>query len=86
MLQQMLGKVFGTKNDRELKKYAKRVKKINALEPRYEKLNDDELKDAFNALKVAVLSEESSLDDVHVESFAITREAGKRALGMRHIY
>ena len=84
MLQQMLGKVFGTKNDRELKKYAKRVKKINALEPTYEKLSDDELKDAFNELKVAVLSEEKTLDDVLVESFAITREAGKRALGMRH--
>jgi preprotein translocase subunit SecA len=84
MLQQMLGKVFGTKNDRELKKYAKRVKKINALEPTYEKLSDDELKDAFNTLKVAVLSEEKTLDDVLVESFAITREAGKRALGMRH--
>jgi len=84
MIQQVLGKVFGTKNDRELKKYTKRVKKINALEPQYEALNDEELKDAFNALKVSVLSEEKSLDDVLVESFAITREAGKRVLNMRH--
>jgi len=84
MIQQMLGKVFGTKNDRELKKYTKRVKKINDLEPTYEKLDDEELKNAFDALKVSVLSEERSLDDVLIESFAITREAGKRVLGMRH--
>ena len=84
MIQQMLGKVFGTKNDRELKKYTRRVTKINDLEATYEKLSDDELKDAFDALKVSVLSEERSLDDVLVESFAITREAGKRVLGMRH--
>ena len=80
----MLGQVFGTKNDRELKKYKKRVKKINALEPQYEALSDDALKDAFNELKVSVLSEEKSLDDVLIESFAITREAGKRVLNMRH--
>ncbi len=84
MLQQMLGKVFGTKNDRELRKYAKRVKKINSLESTYESLSDEELKDAFNALKVSVLSEEKSLDEVLVDSFAITREAGKRVLNMRH--
>ncbi len=84
MIQQMLGKVFGTKNDRELKKYTRRVAKINALEETYEKFSDDELKDAFNALKLSVLSEDRSLDDVLVESFAITREAGKRVLGMRH--
>lgn len=84
MIQQMLGKVFGTKNDRELKKYTRRVAKINALEETYEKFSDDELKDAFNALKVSVLSEDRSLDDVLVESFSITREAGRRVLGMRH--
>jgi len=84
MLQQILGQVFGTKNDRELKKYTKRVKKINALEPNYASLSDEALKDAFNALKVSVLSEEKSLDDVLVESFAITREVGKRVLNMRH--
>lgn len=84
MLQRMLGKVFGTKNDRELKKYERRVKLINELEPKYEKLNDEELKDAFNALKVSVLSEEKRLDDVLVDSFAITREASRRVLGMRH--
>lgn len=84
MLQQMLGKVFGTKNDRELKKYANRVKMINEREPHYEKLSDEELKEAFDALKLSVIHEEKSLDDVLIDSFAITREAGKRVLGMRH--
>jgi preprotein translocase subunit SecA len=84
MLQTMMGKVFGTKNDRELKKYRKRLKKINALESKYEKMDDAELKAAFDALKSAVRNEEKSLDEVLHDSFAITREASKRTLGMRH--
>jgi len=84
MIQKALGKVFGTKNDRELKKYSKRVKQINSLEEKYEALNDEELKNAFDDLKVSVLSEEKSLEDVLVDSFAITREVSKRVLQMRH--
>jgi len=84
MLQNVLGKIFGTKNDRELKRYKKRVKKINALEEKYEKMSDDELKASFNDLKESVKSGEKSLDDVLEDSFAITREASKRILGMRH--
>ena len=84
MIQTTFGKIFGTKNDRELKKYKKRVKQINSLEEKYAALGDDELKAAFEAIKQEVLSEQKSLDDVLVDSFAITREASKRALGMRH--
>ncbi len=84
MLQAFMGKVFGTANDRELKKYVKKVKKINALEEKYEKLSDEELQAEFNALREAVLSEEKTLDDVLFDSFAITREASKRVLNMRH--
>ena len=84
MLQALMGKIFGTSNDRELKKYLKRVKKINALEGDYESLSDDELKTEFNKLKESVVSEDKTLDDVLEESFAITREAGKRVLNMRH--
>ncbi|MEA2111910.1 MAG: preprotein translocase subunit SecA [Campylobacterota bacterium] len=84
MLQTMFGKVFGTQNDRELKKYKKRVKEINALESQYETMSDDELKAAFETLKAQVKSEEKTLDDVLVDSFAITREASKRVLEMRH--
>ncbi|MEA1920559.1 MAG: preprotein translocase subunit SecA [Campylobacterota bacterium] len=84
MIQAAFGKIFGTQNDRELKKYKKGVKKINALEASYEAMSDDELKASFSALRDAVSSEEKTLDDVLYDSFAITREASKRVLGMRH--
>ncbi len=84
MLQAFMGKVFGTANDRELKKYTKKVQKINDLESKYEVLSDDELKEAFNDLRESVVSGEKSLDDVIYDSFAITREASKRVLNMRH--
>ncbi|HIP53947.1 MAG TPA: preprotein translocase subunit SecA [Sulfurimonas autotrophica] len=84
MLQAFMGKVFGTANDRELKKYTKKVQKINDLESKYEVLSDDELKNAFNDLKESVRSGKKSLDDVLYDSFAITREASKRVLQMRH--
>ena len=51
MISSVFRKIFGTKNDREVKKYIKRVAQINALEPTYEKMSDDELKIKFNELK-----------------------------------
>ena len=84
MLQTMFGKIFGTQNDRELKKYSKRVKQINDLEPQYEAMSDEELQQAFSTLKEQVQREEKSLDDALVDSFAMTREASKRVLNMRH--
>ncbi|MDX9756618.1 MAG: DEAD/DEAH box helicase, partial [Sulfurimonas sp.] len=84
MLQALIGKIFGTSNDRELKKYYKIVQKINALESKYKALSDDELKTAFAEVKESVLSGEKSLDDVLADSFAITREASIRTLNMRH--
>ena len=80
----MLKKIFGSKNDRIVKGYMKRAKQINKLEDNYKNLSDDELKSAFNELKIAVQAEEKTLDDVLDESFAITREASVRVLGMRH--
>jgi preprotein translocase subunit SecA len=76
--------IFGSKNDRIVKGYLKRATKINKLEDQYEKLSDEELKTAFNELKTAVKSEEKTLDEVLDDSFAITREASKRVLKMRH--
>ncbi|WP_283949358.1 preprotein translocase subunit SecA [Thiomicrolovo sulfuroxydans] len=84
MLQTMMGKVFGTKNDRELKRYKRALKKINALEATYEAMDDAALQAAFEELKMAVRAEEKSLEEVLPDSFAITREAAKRTLGMRH--
>ncbi len=84
MLQTFLGKIFGTKNDHEIKKYLKRVIQINDREAYFSALSDTELQKAFTALKEAVQSHAKTLDDVLVDSFAITREASKRVLGMRH--
>jgi preprotein translocase subunit SecA len=84
MIESLISKVIGTANDRKIKQYKKRIQKINELEPKYEKLSDEELKAEFNKLKEAVKSKEKTLDDVLYESFAITREASKRVLGMRH--
>ncbi|SFP45670.1 preprotein translocase subunit SecA [Hydrogenimonas thermophila] len=84
MIKSLFRAIVGTANDRELKKYKKKVAKINALEPKYEKMSDDELKAAFNELKEQVQSGSATLDDVLFDSFAITREASKRTLGMRH--
>ena len=76
--------IFGSKNDRIVKGYLKRAAQINKLEDDYKKLSDDELKSAFTALKESVQAGERSLDDVLNESFAITREASSRVMGMRH--
>ena len=76
--------IFGSKNDRIVKGYLKRALIINKLEEQYEKLSDDELKAEFNKLKASVQAKEKSLDDVLNDSFAITREASKRVLNMRH--
>ncbi|WP_456403198.1 preprotein translocase subunit SecA [Hydrogenimonas sp.] len=84
MIKTIFRSIVGTANDRELKKYKRRVEKINALEPKYEKMGDDELKEAFNALKKRVQDGEATLEDVLPDSFAITREASKRTLGLRH--
>ncbi len=84
MIKGVVKKVFGTKNDREIKRYQKRVKKINALEPKYEKLTDEELKKAFDELRQKVKNGEATMEEVLEDSFAITREASKRVLGMRH--
>ncbi|MDF1876887.1 preprotein translocase subunit SecA [Sulfurimonas sp. SAG-AH-194-L11] len=84
MLLGLMGKVFGTSNDRELKKYFKKIKAINALESQYEQMNDEELKAAFDVLKSSIKDETKTLDDVLCDSFAITREVSKRTLGMRH--
>ncbi|CAM4045566.1 preprotein translocase subunit SecA [Campylobacter armoricus] len=76
--------IFGTKNDREVKKYLKRVAQINALEPKYQNLSDEELKQIFIELKTQIQKEEKTLDQILNDVFAIVREVGKRTLNMRH--
>ncbi|SEN23218.1 preprotein translocase subunit SecA [Palleronia pelagia] len=75
-------KVFGTPNDRKVKATRPIVDAINALEPEYEALSDDALKEKTQSLKARAEGGES-LDDLLVEAFANCREAAKRALGLR---
>ncbi|AFX89774.1 preprotein translocase subunit SecA [Helicobacter pylori] len=89
MIKTIIGKIIGTRNDRWIKQYKKKVLAINALEPTYEKMSDVELQNAFEELKKRVRSTEKDLQEktlleVLPESFAITREASKRILKMRH--
>ncbi|WP_422048427.1 preprotein translocase subunit SecA [Shimia sp.] len=75
-------KVFGTPNDRKVKATRPLVEKINALEPEFEKLSDDELKAKTQELSERAKGGES-LDALLPEAFANCREAAKRALGLR---
>ena len=79
----VFSKVFGTRNDRVVKKYKNIANEITNLEAIYSKLSDDELKAKFNEFKKEVQNDEKSLDSVLKDVFAITREASVRSLGLR---
>ena len=83
MIGQLLAKVIGTQNERELKRLAPRVAAINALEPQIQALGDQQLRDRTAEFRSRVAAGES-LDDLLVEAFAVVREAGRRVLNMRH--
>ena len=76
-------KIFGTHSEHELKRVYPIVDKIEALEPEYEKLTDEELKGHTAKFKERLANGET-LDDILVEAFATVREASKRVLSMRH--
>ncbi|MDW3180573.1 preprotein translocase subunit SecA [Roseobacter sp.] len=75
-------KVFGTPNDRKVKATRPLIEKINALEPEFEKLSDDGIKEKTEELRKRALDGEN-LDDLLPEAFANCREAARRALGLR---
>src|SRR5690242_1606979 len=83
MLSAVARKLFGTSNDRRVRKYQPRVDAINALEPELVKLSDDALRARTERFKKEI-AEGKSLDDILVEAFATCREAAKRAIGQRH--
>src|SRR3954451_15552185 len=69
---------------KQFKAYQKRVERIGAWEPELELLDDEELKEQFAGLRTRVQEEGESLDEVLPEAFALTREVGRRTMGMRH--
>ncbi len=83
MILNFLTKVFGSKNERELKRLYPYVEQINRLEPEIQALSDAALQDKTPELKVRY-QEGETLEDLLPEAFAVVREASVRALGMRH--
>lgn len=80
----LLKKIFGSRNDRLLKKYKEVVKKINNLEADLEKLSDEQLRNKTEEFKKRHQQQNESLDSILPEAFAVVREASKRVLGLRH--
>ena len=83
MLPKFLTSIFGSRNDRLLKTYRRTVARINALEPQFEALDDAALRAKTDEFRQR-LAAGTTLDDLLPEAFAVVREAGKRALKMRH--
>lgn len=83
MLASLIGGIFGTKNERELKRMRKIVEQINALEPTISALGDADLSAKTPEFKQRFQNGES-LDKLLPEAFAVCREAAKRVMGMRH--
>ncbi|CDH19282.1 preprotein translocase, ATPase secretion component (General Secretory Pathway) [Xenorhabdus bovienii str. kraussei Quebec] len=83
MLIKLLTKIFGSRNDRTLRRLRKSVEIINRMEPDFEKLSDEELKAKTEQFRVRLKAGES-LEKILPEAFATVREASKRVFGMRH--
>ncbi len=83
MLQSIVKKIFGSRNDRLVKQYMQKVRAINAFEPATEKLSDAELAGKTAEFKSRIEQGEP-LDKLLPEAFAVVREASRRVLGMRH--
>ena len=83
MLISTVKKIFGTRNDRELKRMRKVVARINALEEAMQGLDDNALRAKTDEFR-SRLNEGEKLDQLLPEAFSVVREAGVRALGMRH--
>ncbi|MBX3697834.1 MAG: preprotein translocase subunit SecA [Dokdonella sp.] len=83
MLQRFLTSIFGSRNERILRALNKTVVRINALEPRFEAMDDAALRGMTDELRKRV-SDGESLDSVLPEAFAVVREAARRVIGLRH--
>ena len=83
MLENILKKLIGSKNDRELKRLWSKVGAINAFEPEMQALSDEALKAKTPYLR-AKLADGATIDDILPEAFAVAREASRRVLKMRH--
>ena len=84
MIKFLIGKIFGTRNERYLRSLRPKLKKCNALEPQMKALSDEEIPAKLAEYRDQVQNGGRSLDDVLPEVFALVREASSRVMGMRH--
>ena len=84
MIKFLIGKIFGTRNERYLRSLRPKLKKCNALEPQMKALTDEEIPAKLAEYRDQVQNGGRSLDDVLPEVFALVREASSRVMGMRH--
>jgi preprotein translocase subunit SecA len=83
MFKFIIRKIFGTQTERDLKRLQPNVGRINELEPAMRQMSDEQLRGKTDEFKKRLLAGET-LDDLLVEAFAVTREAARRTLNMRH--
>jgi preprotein translocase subunit SecA len=84
ILDYVLTKIFGSKNERELERLLPRVTQINALEPQMQGLSDEQLRQKTGEFRERLKDEKETLDDLLPEAFAAVREAARRTVNMRH--
>ncbi len=84
MVSKLLTRIFGSRNERMLRRMYKTVERINGLEESISALSDEQLRAKTDEFRNRAQEQGESLDDLLPEAFAVVREAGKRVLGMRH--
>lgn len=84
MLDSMMRKLFGTKQDRDIRLLKPVLAQINALEPKYKAMTDDELKSQTQIFKNKLQNGGATVNDILPEAFAVVREASHRVMNMRH--
>jgi preprotein translocase subunit SecA len=83
MVKNLFKKIFGSRNEREIKRYGQTVRQINALEEQFVELSDEQIKQKTEEFKQRLQSGET-INDILVEAFALVREGAKRVMQMRH--
>ncbi len=84
MIDSMMRKIFGTKQDRDMRALKPILEQINALEPKFKAMSDDELKNQTNIFKDKLQNKGATVNDILPEAFAVVREASRRVMNMRH--
>jgi preprotein translocase subunit SecA len=84
MFDSMMRKLFGTKQDRDIRALRPILDQVNSLEKKYQAMTDDELKSQTHIFKDQLINKGATINDILPEAFAVVREASKRVMNMRH--